>query len=52
MLFAPAGTYGTGAPLPAALQQVAVNSDGTAADMTRDNVARSMEVLKQYDNVT
>ena len=44
LLFAPAGTYGTGAPLPAALQQVAVNSDGTAADMTRDNVARSMEV--------
>jgi len=44
VLFAPAGTYGTGAPLPAALVE-AVGSDGAAAELTRDNVARSMEVL-------
>jgi len=44
VLFAPAGTYGTGAPLPAALVE-AVGSDGAAAELTRDNVARSMEVM-------
>ena len=44
VLSAPAGTYGTGAPPPAALVE-ALGSDWAAAELTRDNVARLMEVL-------
>lgn len=48
VLLAPAGTYGSGAPLPAALLEA---TSGANSELTRDSMAKTMEVLKQRDNV-